>query len=359
MTLEGTGFEDGAVVQISGVSIPTTFVSATRLRGAVPSQLLADGGVVQVRVFNPAPTVGPSNTLTFSIFNPIPGLTSVMPTTSEARLDPNALPLQLVVSGFGFKENSVIQFDGADIPTVFRSSIELAGSVPQKLLENAKVITVQVKNPAPTLGSSEALPFSVYNPVPTVTSLDAAPILFDPVPRFQDDKPGFQAQVIIRGTNFAKEGLIYVIGTPCDADVGGLTGTRVSSTMIVGSVKIACTGAYRLGVVNPQPGGGLSERLAFNVDRYVAPTPVTITGLAPAAIVRGSGDFTLTISGSNIASGVVVNFGTAVLFPTTATASTVVVTVPRHLVREPGIVPVSVTNPDTTGNSNRILFTVN
>jgi hypothetical protein len=358
--VNGTGFSSSSVVQVNGNSISTDFVSPVQLRASVPPQFLAEGGVLNITAINPAPTVGPSNALTVPLFNPIPGITSISPSTTEVRLDPNALPLQLTVKGFGFRQGAVVQLEGVDVPTEFHSTTELLASVPQARLELAKILIVKVKNPPPTLGTSEAQPLSLYNLIPTVTSLDASLIMFDPVPRFKDDKPKFPAQIIIRGTNFAKEGGFYVFATPCDAEAGGFTGERISSTMIVGKINIACTGTYSLGAGNPQPGGGLSAILSFNVVPYTVPAnPVTIAGLAPAAIVKGSGSFTLTISGSNFVPGVVVNFGTAVLFPTSVTANTIVVTVPGYLVTRADIFPVSVTNPNVSGNSNRILFTVN
>src|SRR5262249_9099834 len=155
----------------------------------------------------------------------------------------------------------------------------------------------------------------LYNPVPTVTSLDASALLFDPLPRFENDTPKFPAQVVIHGTNFVKAGLVYVYSTPCDDKAGGLAGTRVSSTGIFRSFTIACAGVYRIGVVNPQPGGGLSTLVGFTVSNYSAPTPVVVAGLGPAAVPANSGSFDLTISGANFNSGAVVNFGPAVLTP--------------------------------------------
>lgn len=359
LTVNGTGLTAETVLRVGETALATTFLSSTQLRALVPPSLLGEGGLLKVTALNPQPTVGPSNALTVSLFNPIPGMTSISPNSTAVRLDPNSLPLELTVNGFGFSKDAIVTVEGTEVPTEYRSSILLVGSVPQKVLEAAKILVVKVKNPPPTLGTSEALPLSLYNLVPTLRSLDASPLVFDPNPRFKDDKPSFTAQVVIRGTNFTKDGLIYVIGTPCDNDVGGLGGERVSSTLIVGTIKIACLGLYRLGVVNPQPGGGLSELLGFTVSEYTAPTAVSITGLAPAGIVAGGDTFTLTISGSNIATGAVVNFGTAVLFPASVTSNAIVVTVPSYLVKSSGIVPVSITNPDATGNSNRLLFTLN
>jgi hypothetical protein len=275
------------------------------------------------------------------------------------RLDPNAVPLRVTVMGFGFKSSAVVLIGGIEVPTEYHNSTELVGFLPAGELETARIVLISVRNPAPVLGFSEALPLSLYNLVPTVSSLDASPLLFDPIPRFVGDKPSFPASVIIHGTNFAKAGGFYIYSSPCPALSGGFSGERISSTMVVGKILIACTGEYQLGMGNPQPGGGLSGILSFTVSEYAAPTEVTISGLAPAAITAGTNSFTMTISGSTFASGAVVNFGTAILFPTTVTATTIVVTVPSFLVKSSGIIPVSITNPNLTGNSNRILFTIN
>ena len=362
--VNGTGFSPSSVVQVNGSSVSTDFVSAVQLRASVPPQFLADGGVLSLTAINPAPTVGPSNALTVPLFNPIPGLTSISPNRVEVRLDPNALPLQLTVKGFGFRQDAVVQIDGVDVPTEFHSTIELLASVPQAQLEIGKILIVKVKNPAPTLGTSEALPLSLFNLIPTVTSLDVSQLMYDATPRFLGDKPKFPAQIVIRGTNFAKSGGFYLYSTPCDADAGGFSGERISSTMLIGQINIACTGTYSIGAGNPQPGGGVSGILTFTVVPLTVPSnPVTIAvgavdGLAPATIAKGSDSFTLTIVGSNFVPGVVVNFGTAVLFPTSVTSNTIVVTVPGYLVKRADIYPVSVTNPNVSGNSNRILFKV-
>jgi hypothetical protein len=361
LVVNGTGFTSTTTLQVNGVALATTFVSPTQLRAFVPPQLLGQGGVLRVTALNPSPTVGPSNALEVSLFNPIPGVLSITPNFTEVRLDPNSLPLQMTVRGFGFSAAAVALIDGVEVPTVVRNSIELVASIPQKVLETARIAVVQVRNPPPTLGTSEAQAISIFNLVPTVTSVEASPLFWDPIPRFVGDPQTYPGQIIIRGTNFvrAEDGLKFLFSTPCDDKAGGLTGDRVSSTLIIGRIQIGCAGTYRLGATNPQPGGGVGNLLAFTVATYAAPAAHSVSGLAPAAIVAGSGTFTLTITGSGFAAGAVVNFGTAVLFPTSVTFNAIQVTVPSYLVTSFGVIPVSVTNPDVTGNSNRLLFTVN
>jgi hypothetical protein len=362
LTVTGTGFTPGTVVVFQGTPLATTFISGTQLQAFVPPQLLADGGVLNVTTLNPAPTIGPSNALTVTLISPVPGLTAVIPSIAEARVSETALPLPITVQGFGFVPSSLIQIDGAAILTVYHSSTELAGSIPQPLAQTARSAIISVKNPDPVqvVGHFDSvLPFVLYNPVPSVSSLDSSLLLFDPTPRFVGDVPTFPAQVVIHGANFAVSGLVFIYSTPCPLLAGSFSGSRFSSTVVTGGITVACAGQYSLGIVNPQPGGGVSSILSFTVSTYTAPTPLTVSGLAPASIPAGSGSFTMTISGSNFNAGAVVDFGTAVLFPTSVTPNSITVIVPSYLLFRSDRVPVSVTNPDTTGNSNAILFTIN
>jgi len=66
LTVNGTGFLDGAQVQWNGSARTTTFVSSTRLTAALTAADLAPVAVNQVTVVNPGPSV-PSNTLQVSI----------------------------------------------------------------------------------------------------------------------------------------------------------------------------------------------------------------------------------------------------------------------------------------------------
>ena len=150
--------------------------------------------------------------------------------------------------------------------------------------------------------------------------------------------------------------------------VGAVGAAVFSSHEAVMTVTINCTGQYLVDVRNPQPGGGVSKTLAFNVVPFTSSSSPTIDdpafnsaptlGLFPPVAPARSPNFTLTITGSNFQPGAVVSFGSAVLFPALVTSTTITVTVPAYLVTQPGLVPVVVTNP-TGGSSNRVLFGVN
>src|SRR5439155_208139 len=133
---------------------------------------------------------------------------------------------------------------------------------------------------------------------------------------------------------------VTITSTPT-ATTGGVTGVGAVRAAVVSSydsvmtVTINATGQYLVDVRNPQPGGGVSKTLAFNVVPFTPSSSPTIDdpafnsapnlGLFPPGAPARSPDFTLTITGSNFQPGAVVSFGSAVLFPAVVTSTTITV----------------------------------
>ena len=69
--LTGHGFVPSSVVRWDGQDRPTTFVSATELRAAIPAADLTTAGTAQVTVFNPPPAGGTSGAVAFSRVQPL------------------------------------------------------------------------------------------------------------------------------------------------------------------------------------------------------------------------------------------------------------------------------------------------
>jgi Domain of unknown function (DUF1929)/Kelch motif len=68
LTVNGSNFVSGSVVQWNGAARTTTFVSATQLTAAIPASDISAAGTAQVRVVNPDGAT--SNALTFTITSP-------------------------------------------------------------------------------------------------------------------------------------------------------------------------------------------------------------------------------------------------------------------------------------------------
>jgi hypothetical protein len=74
LQVDGTGFSSTSVVQIDGVSVPTTVQGATRVVAHLDAAALVVPGDYPVRVFTPAPGGGTSNELTLTMQPGVPAL---------------------------------------------------------------------------------------------------------------------------------------------------------------------------------------------------------------------------------------------------------------------------------------------
>jgi FG-GAP-like repeat len=67
LTVNGTGFVPGAVVNWNGVSQPTVFISSSQLQAGIGAASIAKLGTSSIRVVNPAPGGGSSNVEFFPV----------------------------------------------------------------------------------------------------------------------------------------------------------------------------------------------------------------------------------------------------------------------------------------------------
>jgi len=182
LTLTGTNFLAGSVVQWNGSARPTVFVSGTELRAKISAADLAFPGTAAVAVFNPPPAGGLSNPLVFTIFSPNP-----VPTLNF--INPSSLPaggggFTLAVNGFNFVSRSVVRWNGSNRPTVFLDSNDLQAQIPASDIANMGTAQISVFNPAPGGGTSNSLTFTITLPV-TITTLNltANDLAWDPYNR--------------------------------------------------------------------------------------------------------------------------------------------------------------------------------
>jgi len=71
LTIDGSNFITGSVVQWNATDRTTTYVSDTQLTADIPAANIAVAGTASVTVVNPAPGGGTSNVQTFTINNPL------------------------------------------------------------------------------------------------------------------------------------------------------------------------------------------------------------------------------------------------------------------------------------------------
>jgi hypothetical protein len=156
LTLTGSGFVKGSLVEWNGKGLTTTYVSPTELQATVPASDTLDGDI-SITVFNSLPGGGTSNPKTLPIDNPVPVVISILPASVKA----GSGSFTLTVNGFDFNEGAKVQWNGIALSTVFVSDMQLQAAVPANDVATAGSATVTVANPAPTPSPSNPVTFTI------------------------------------------------------------------------------------------------------------------------------------------------------------------------------------------------------
>lgn len=166
LTVNGSDFLPFATVQWNGVARPTTFVSGSVMRAAIAAADVATAGTAQVTVVNPAPGGGASASSPFTIQNAAPVLSALSPSVTRA----GSQAFTLTVTGAGFVPGAQVQWASADRATTFLGATQLSAAILAADVAQVGSFNVTVRNPAPTVGPSNALQFAVTSiPAPPPT----------------------------------------------------------------------------------------------------------------------------------------------------------------------------------------------
>lgn len=261
LTVNGSNLSSGSTVRWNGSNRPTTFVSASQLRAAIPASDIAAQGAAAVTVANAA---GVSNALTFTVAappNPGPGGFSI------SALSPNTRPaggaaFNLTVDGTGFVSGAVVRWNGLNRPGVLQGTTRLIVYIGPGDVASPQTASVTVANPNGAV--SNALPFVVTgsgggNPIPNLSSLS-------PNSRAAG---GGAFTLTANGAGFVNGAVVRWNGA-----------NRPTTFVSAGSLNaaipagdIAAQGTASVTVFNPGPGGGVSNALSFAVTGGAPPPP--------------------------------------------------------------------------------------
>jgi hypothetical protein len=338
LTVTGTHFEPNSVVLWNGSSRSTTYGSATSLTAAITAADIASPGTAAVSMMTPAPGGGTSGSITFTINNPVPAITSLSPPSVIA----GSGAFTLTVTGNNFVTGAVVVWGGNNRSTTFISSTQLTAAITGADVAAAGTVQVKVTNPAPRGGTSGPLTFTIDNPVPAATALSPSSVTVGAA--------GFT--LTVTGSNFVSTSTVKWKQT-------ALTTTFVNSGKLTAAVPapdVATAGTDSVTVSNPGPGGGASGALTFTVNN---PVPHA-TSLSPSSATAGGASFTLTVNGSSFVSGAHIQWNGANLVTTFVSAAKLTATVGVGNISAGGTVSVTVSNPTPGGGpSNALTFTIN
>lgn len=329
LTVKGAGFVPGAVISFDKTALVTTFASATELSATLAENVLATSGSFAVRVTNPPPGGGASQSIAFTVTNPNVVVTQVQPQVATA----GAGPVDVTVLGAGFLATTSVLFNGTKVASAFVSSQELTATVPSSLLATVGELPVTVSNPPPGGGVSAPVVFRVQYPSPVASSLSPTTATL-----------GQSPQVTVTGSGYYPSSQVTFDGAP--AVTTFVDGSRVRATLPSSMTDSAKVIAVR--VVNPMPGGGSSQGLSLTVQN---PSP-SITTVTPGSVVAGADDTTVTVNGSGFVATSVVRSNGFTLPTAFVSATRLSAIVPKSQLATPQLLALTVTNPAPGGGTS-------
>jgi len=351
--LTGTGFIPSSRVLVNGFPRTTTFNTAdpTHLSAQLLDSDFSVLSQLQVRVSNPEPGGGTSNTVNLAVFAPAPSLASIAPAAATAGTGPVAITL----TGSNFiDESSVLVNGSARGSSVVPGSngTQLTSTLTAADVASGVLLSITVANPTnpPGGGTSAAVTFTVNNPQP---ALDPATPL-TPASIVAGTRP--PPSITVLGTGFVPTSQVTINQQNRATYVDP---TRLS--VALQASDIASGGTIALAVFNPTPAGGTSATAVLTVNNP-PPTVTTVNGLSPASVVVGSltgnqtTPITVLAAGFVPTSTVSINGSNRAAF---VDSTHLTVTLNATDVATAGPIPITVVNPTPGGGtSNTVNFTV-
>ena len=339
LTVNGTNFVSSSVVRLgNGSDRTTTFVNTTQLTTQLTAADVAAADAFPITVFNPAPGGGSSSAVTFTVNNPIPTISTLLPSSKTA----GDAAFVLAVNGTNFNSSSKVRLGGADRPTTFVNATQVTAQLTAADVQTAGIFAITVINPAPGGGSTTAVDFIVNNPTATVSSLAPA-----------SKTAGDAAFVLtVNGANFVAGSVVEWNGSSRSTSFVSATHLSVQIT----GADLQTAGTFPVAVFNPTPGGGTSGTSDFTVNNPAA----TLAGISPASESAGDAAFTLTATGANFSSNSVVRINDSDRPTTFVSSSQLAAQITAADVQAAGLFPITVFNPAPGGGtSSAVNLTVN
>jgi YVTN family beta-propeller protein len=159
LTLTGTNFVSGTVIQWNGMALTTTFLSGTQISALVPSSDIAIAGGASITSFNPAPGGGISNALGLTINGSAPTLSSLSQTSAVV----GSPTFTLTLNGSNFVSGTVVKWNGVAVVTTLINGTQITAVIPASNIATDGNFAVTIFNPAPGGGTSTPLNFAIVD----------------------------------------------------------------------------------------------------------------------------------------------------------------------------------------------------
>ena len=192
LSVQGSGFVPGAVVQLRSTALATTWLSSTLLQAEILPGQVATAAQMNVAVKNPGPRPRSSNVQVLAVAS-----TPVINSLEPAAMIAGSEAFTLTVVGGGFVSGAVVKLGGAALPTTFQSANELTAQVTAAQVAAVASLSFTVSNPNGTTSNGQTLAVIAAPAISSLqpTSVTAGPAAFALVVRGTGFVSGFSVEL--------------------------------------------------------------------------------------------------------------------------------------------------------------------
>lgn len=284
LSLFGSDFTTDCVVRLNGENYATSFINASELQASVPALDLLSSRTIEISVFR---TAGGGVV--------VPSLSFVVSVSPQQvfSLDPQTVALGnastlLKVNGVNFNSQTIVRMNGQPLSTNFVSADELQATIPGGYFSAIGTASVSVFDHSSGGGRSNSVSLPVVNPVPSISSVAPSS---DPV------RSG-AVEMSVNGENFLP-------GSVVTLDEIRIPSTYHTSNLLMFTLPEDYRSHetdHELVVLNPSPGGGMSNAARF----IVLPEGPMVRRISPKVKRAGEGGFMMEVSGAGFKSTTIV-----------------------------------------------------
>ena len=284
LTVAGTNLLPCSAVQWTSGSVTTqlattyfgpTQSSPAQLSAAVPAADIASVGTAQVAVASPASSANTSNSVSFPIVLPTVTSLSASTTTSNSTPYCSQTGFTLTVTGTGFANGLVVNWNGSPRPTTFVSATQLTAAItPADTAFQSTGVAITVSGSG--LGTnSNSLKFQVA-PLGTGATLPSPAIgSISPLHAAVEALTGPPVPLTVNGNSLSPCSVVQWNGAPLPTSI--FLGTSAMASVIP-AANLTAVGTDQVNVATPAPGGGTTSNEPFTVFTPGNPSPTAIPG---------------------------------------------------------------------------------
>jgi uncharacterized protein (TIGR03437 family) len=330
LTVNGSGFGSGSVVEWNHTPLTTTYGSATRLTANVPAALIASPDNVAITVVDAAGAT--SLAVSFAIVPLVPAISGLSPDTVTA----GGPDFELKVSGSGFVAASTVLWNDTPLATVFVRDSQLSATVPQALISAPTSAQIAVRNSADSTS------------LPALLTVGARSLTIGALEPSSATAGGPAFTLTVNGSGFVQGASVLWNGASLPATFVDSTRLRaqVASTLIGAAGEVPITVSI--------PSGGSATPVTFRIN----PANAAISALRPDRMTAGAPAFRLTVDGTGFLPSSVVLWNDTPLPVTYVSPTQVTADVAGELIASPGTVSITARSLAGQPTSAPAAFTV-